>query len=85
MANRRRDFRSFCGATERIRNVQQQQTQQPIFSGGVRSWTNRCGRLLPRCHNADAAAARQDETWRRLQSTGDTKEPGEQEKHVRVR
>lgn len=24
MANRRRDFRSFCGATERIRNVQQQ-------------------------------------------------------------
>lgn len=24
MANRRRDFRSFCGATERIRNVLQQ-------------------------------------------------------------
>lgn len=93
MAKRRRDFRSFCGATERIRNVQQRpQTQRPLlfcfvffFSvllerGGFARASHRCGCLVLRCHNADAAAAaaaRRDVATRRLQSTGDAEESGE--------
>lgn len=90
MANRRRHFRSFCGATERIRNVLQTQPLILCFFlflcfVGVcrvcRVWRNvrqvRCG-LFPRCHNADAAAAAlRDVATRCPQSTVDAKESAE--------
>lgn len=56
MANRWRDFRSFCGATERIRNVQQCETVWSVGVAGVASTG---------CHNDDAAA-RLD--WTRIET-----------------